>query len=73
MSRDGDAHSLVIKNVTEEDKGEYRIEAGPAKSVANLEVKGESRKSPKQARDSIPPPESRRLSPKTDIKEDSRL
>lgn len=69
MSRDGESHSLVIKNVTEEDKGEYRIEAGPAKSTANLEVKGESRNSPQQAR--APVSESRKLpSPKIEIKEE---
>ena len=72
MSRDGESHSLVIKNVTEEDKGEYRIEAGPAKSTASLEVKGESRKSPKQARENPSAPKSRRSSPKTGIKEENK-
>ncbi|CBY33822.1 unnamed protein product [Oikopleura dioica] len=70
MSRDGESHSLVIKNVTEEDKGEYRIEAGPAKSTANLEVKGESRKSPKQKQATQSASEIRRLPPKIDIKEE---
>ncbi|CAG5084996.1 Oidioi.mRNA.OKI2018_I69.PAR.g10789.t1.cds [Oikopleura dioica] len=71
MSHDGESHSLVIKNVTEEDKGEYRIEAGPAKSTANLEVKGESRKPPqKQAKTPVKVSNRQSPVPKTEIKKE---
>ena len=38
MNRDGDTHSLLIKNVTSDDEGDYHVEAGKIKSSANLKV-----------------------------------
>ena len=38
MNRDGDTHSLLIKNVTSDDEGDYHVEAGKTKSSAKLKV-----------------------------------
>ena len=40
MSRDGDNHSLLIRNVNSDDEGDYRVEAGKTVSTATLKVIG---------------------------------
>jgi hypothetical protein len=37
-------HTLFIRNVNDADAGEYRVEAGKAKSEANLQVLGKTKK-----------------------------
>jgi len=38
MSREGDVHSLLIRNVNSDDEGDYRVEAGKHQSSATLKV-----------------------------------
>ena len=40
MTRDGDNHSLLIRNVNSDDEGDYRVEAGKTVSAAKLKVIG---------------------------------
>merc|ERR1712227_1202356 len=60
MSREGDVHSLLIRNVNSDDEGDYRVEAGKHQSSATLKVVLDpkpKKQEPKKAAKKAPEPE----------------